>query len=102
MNSQSNTITTPFSFSFSFPSAFSTISPHPLFNFTMSTTVEKMDYMIIEDTPEPVPMELTSESVPMEWTPVPVPECTPEPVPMDWEHEHFQIEFDENGFDPDL
>ena len=98
MNSQSNTIATSFSFSFSFPSKFCSVSPCPLFNFT-SATVEKMDYVITE---EAVPMDWIPEPVPMDWTPEPVPKCTPEPVPMDWEHEPFLIEFDENGFDPDL
>jgi len=58
-----------------------------------------MDYVITE---EAVPMDWIPEPVPMDWTPELVPKCTPEPVPMDWEHEPFLIEFDENGFDPDL
>ena len=58
-----------------------------------------MDYVITE---EAVPMDWIPKPVPMDWTPEPVPKCTPEPVPMDWEHEPFSIEFDENGFDPDL
>jgi hypothetical protein len=93
MNAQPNTITTPFSFYFSFPSTIFSVSPRPLFNFTTST-IEKMDYVIIEDVQEPVDMDWTPEPTDMDWI--------PEPVPMDWEHEPFSIEYDENGFDPDL
>lgn len=98
MNSQSNTIASPFSFSF--PSTFSSVSLRPYFNFATST-VEKMDYVTTED--QPVPMDWTPEPVPMEWSPESVlMEWSPESVPMDWTHAPFSIEYDENGFDPDL
>ena len=83
-------------------------SPSLFFNL-MRPAIEKMDYIIITESPrinnaasrnaaEPVPMQWSPEPIPMQWSPEPIPmQWSPEPIPMD-------IEIDENGawIDPDL
>ena len=58
------------------------------------STIEKMDYVIIENVQEPVDIDWTPKPTDMDWI--------PEPVPIDWEYKLFLIEYNKNGFNPDL